>query len=144
MTVSDLSPRLRAIVDALPLTPGMRVLEIGGGPGAAARAVAERIGEGHILMIDRSAKAIAQARSGSASQIAAGRMSLRQTAAEAFTLDAGEAPFDLVFAIRVGALDGRHPQAGEQAVKRIAAAVKPGGRLFVDGGNPLREITLPR
>jgi len=56
-----LSARLAAVVDALPLRPDMRVLEIGCGPGAAARAVAERFTTGHILAIDRSATAIAQA-----------------------------------------------------------------------------------
>ena len=140
---SDLSPRLAAIVDALPLKPGMRVLEIGCGPGAAARAVASRIGDGHILAIDRSATAISQARDGSSTEIESGRMSVRQSAAEDFHLAPSEAPFDFAFAIRVGALDGRHPKAGEIALKRIAAALKPGGKLYVDGGDPLREISLP-
>ncbi len=139
---AGLSPRLAAIVDALPLRPGMRVLEIGCGPGAAARAVARRIGDGHVLAIDRSEKAVAQARAGSLDEIAAGRLSVRRAAAEEFELQAGEAPYDIAFAIRVGALDGRHPEAEEQALRRIAAALVPGGRLFVDGGNPLREIAL--
>jgi protein-L-isoaspartate O-methyltransferase len=138
----DLSPRLAAIVDALPLTPPARVLEIGCGPGAAARAVAARLISGHILAIDRSAKAIAQARTASAAEIASGRMSVRQVAAEDFVLEPGEAPFDIVFAVRVGALDGRHPEAGRRALVRIAAALAPGGRLFTDGGQPLREIRL--
>ena len=51
----------------------------------------------------------------------------------------GEGPFDLVFAVRVGALDGRHPAAGRKAFVRISAALAPGGRLFVDG----REVPLP-
>ena len=141
---NDLSPRLAAIVEALPLRPDMRVLEIGGGPGAAARAVADRLTTGHILMIDRSPTAVHQARSACADQIADGRMSVRQSAVEDFELETGEAPFDLAFAVRVGALDGRHPEAGRKALIRIAEALKPGGRLFVDGGNPLREIRLPR
>jgi tRNA A58 N-methylase Trm61 len=59
--VTVLSPRLSAIVDALPLEPGLRVIEIGCGPGAAAREVANRVGpSGHVLAVDRSAKAIAQ------------------------------------------------------------------------------------
>jgi SAM-dependent methyltransferase len=143
MASADLSPRLAEIVDALPLRDGLRVLEIGCGPGAAARAVAERIGDGHILAIDRSAKAIAQAREGSAQLISAGRLSLRCVAAEDFVLEAGEAPFDIAFAIRVGALDGRHPAAGAPALKRIAAALVPGGKLFIDGGSPLKELRLP-
>ena len=61
----DLSARLAAVVDALSLRPGLRVLEIGCGTGAAARAVADRIGDGHVLAIDRSAKAVAQTLAGS-------------------------------------------------------------------------------
>jgi len=140
---SDLSPRLAAIVDALPF-PGLRVLEIGCGPGAAARAVARRIGDGQILAIDRSAKAIEQARRGSEAEIASGRLIFRQVAIEDFELEEGEALFDIAFAVRVGALDGRYPEAGRRALRRIVAALKPTGRLFVDGGDPLREIPLPR
>jgi cyclopropane fatty-acyl-phospholipid synthase-like methyltransferase len=139
---AKLSPRLAAIVEALPLRPGMRVLEIGCGPGAAARAVAQRIGGGHVLAIDRSAKAVRQAREGCAEEIAAGRLTVRQAAVEDFALEDGEAPYDLAFAIRVGALDGRHPESERQARERIARALAPGGRLFIDGGDPLREVPL--
>ncbi|MEV1291921.1 methyltransferase domain-containing protein [Pseudonocardia sp. NPDC049635] len=140
---NPLSPRLAAIVDALPLRPGLRVLEIGGGPGAAARAVAGRIGDGHVLMIDRSGRSVALARRNAAAEIEAGRLSVRQVAVEDLVLGDGEAPFDLAFAVRVGALDGRHPAAGRAALHRIAAALSPAGRLFVDGGAPLRELRLP-
>lgn len=140
---APLSPRLRAVLDALPLRPGLRVLEIGCGPGALARALAARIGDGEVLAIDRSPTAIAQAAAACAAEIAAGRLTLRRAAAEDFTLAPGEAPFDLAIAVRVGALDGRHPAVGRAARARIAAALAPGGRLFVDGGDPLREIELP-
>ena len=141
---AGLSPRLSSVVDALPLQPQLRVLEIGCGPGAAARAVAARLVTGHVLAIDRSARAVAQARVASAEQISAGRMSVRQVAAEDFCLLPGEDPFDLVFAVRVGALDGRHPEAGERVLERLALATTAGARLFVDGGQPLRELTIPR
>jgi hypothetical protein len=72
-----LSHRLAAIVEALPLRPESRVLEIGCGPGAAARAAGD-------------------------------------------------------------------PAAGEVAIRRIALATTPDARLFVDGGDPLRELTIPR
>jgi cyclopropane fatty-acyl-phospholipid synthase-like methyltransferase len=141
---AGLSPRLAEIVAALPLQPHLRVLEIGCGPGAAARAVAARLVSGHILAIDRSATAIAQARKNAAAEIASGRLRVRHVAVEDFTLQPDEEPFDLIFAIRVGALDGRHPEAGEQALRRIAAATVPGARLFIDGGQPLRELPIPR
>lgn len=130
----ELSPRLLAVVDALPLTPGMRVLEIGGAPGAAARVVADRIGAGgHILVVDRSAKGVALTEKACADQIAAGRLSVRHTSIEDFGLRPGEDPFDLAFAVRVGALDGRHPKAGRVARRRIVAALWPGAELVVDG-----------
>lgn len=137
-----LSPRLAAIVDALPFTPQSRVLEIGCGPGAAARAIARRLDTGYILAIDRSATAVAQASSSSVDEIASGRMGVRHVAVESFVLEADDLPFDIVFAVRVGALDGRHPEAGRQALARIRAALAPGGRVFVDGGDPLRELDV--
>ncbi|GAA4935354.1 class I SAM-dependent methyltransferase [Streptomonospora halophila] len=138
-----LSPRLARVVEALPFTPESRILEIGCGPGAAARAVAARLESGRILAIDRSAAAVAQAEASSAAEIASGRMSLRQVAAEDFAPEPGEALFDIAFAIRVGAFDGRHPAAGRRALRRVAAALAPGGRLFTDGGDPLKEIPVP-
>jgi cyclopropane fatty-acyl-phospholipid synthase-like methyltransferase len=137
-----LSSRLVAIVEALPLRTAVRVLEIGCGPGATAREIARRIGDGHVLAIDRSAKAIAQARAASRSEIASGRLSLRHVAIEEFELEPGEAPYNIAVAIRVGALDGRHPEIEKEAHRRIAAALTPKGRLFVDGGDPLREIRI--
>ncbi|MFG2030325.1 SAM-dependent methyltransferase [Streptomyces sp. NPDC048825] len=139
-----LSPRLAAIVDALPLQPHSRVLEIGCGPGAAARAVASRLTTGHILAIDRSATAIAQAKAAAVEEIVSGRMSIRQVPAEHFVLQPHEEPYDIVFAVRVGALDGRHPEAGQQVLQRIAMATKANARLFIDGGDPLRELLIPR
>ncbi len=140
--MSALSARLAAIVDALPLVPGMRVLEIGGAPGAAAREIAPRIGDGYILVIDRSAKGVAQVERNAAAEIEAGVLGVRQAAAEEFVLLPGEEPFDLAFAIRVGAFDGRHPAAGEIARQRVAAALTPAGRFFIEGGDPLREVVI--
>jgi len=139
----SLSPRLAALVAALPLVPGMRVLEVGCGPGAAARAAVTRIGKGYLLAIDRSPRAIAIARAASAGEIASGRLALACVAAEDFLLPAGAARFDLAFAFRVGALDGRHPAAGTIALARIAAALLPGAPLLIDGGDPLRPVPLP-
>lgn len=143
MAQEGLSPRLAAIIDALPLRPGLRVLEIGCGPGAAARAVLARIGEGYVLGIDRSPRAIAQALASSRAALATGRLAFRQVAVEDFDLAPGEAPFDLAFAIRVGALDGRHPGQGRLALPRLWQALAPQGRLFIDGGDPLRELPRP-
>jgi SAM-dependent methyltransferase len=137
-----LSPRLMAIVDALPLRAGLRVLEIGCGPGAAAREIARRIGRGHVLAIDRSARAIAQATAASQPELAAGILSLRHVAVEDFERQPGEAPYDIALAVRVGALDGRHPELEARAKRRIATALRRNGRLFIDGGDPLREIRL--
>ncbi|MFI9344039.1 SAM-dependent methyltransferase [Streptomyces sp. NPDC052773] len=141
--MSQLSQRLAEAVDALPLEPHLRVLEIGCGPGAAARAVAARLDTGHIVAIDRSAAAVALAREACAEEIASGRLTVRRCAAEDFVPLPGEGPFDLVFAFRVGALDGRHPEAGHRAMSRIAAALAPAGRVFIDGGDPLRELSVP-
>lgn len=140
-----LSERLRRVVDALPLEVGMRVLEIGGAPGAAAREVAARVGpSGHVLVLDRSVRGIALTESNCSREIAAGVLSVLLADVESFALPAGTKRFDLAFACRVGALDGRHPRLAEPALANIARALTPSGRLLVDTGDPLREAPLPR
>lgn len=140
---SALSPRLLAVVDALPLRAGLRVLEIGGAPGAAAREVARRVGPaGHVLVLDRSPAGIELTRRTCAVEIAAGTLSTLLAPVERFVLDAGVEPFDLAFASRVGALDGRHEALYGEAVARIREALAPHGELYVDTGDPLRRIRL--
>jgi cyclopropane fatty-acyl-phospholipid synthase-like methyltransferase len=137
------SQRLIDIAEALPLTAGMRVLEIGCGPGVLARLIAERMqGEVRVLGIDRSASAIAAATAQMTGSAHPTAIAFRQVAAEHFMLAEEEEPFDLAIAIRVGALDGRHPEVGRLVLPRIRAALRPQGRIFIDGGNPLREISL--
>jgi cyclopropane fatty-acyl-phospholipid synthase-like methyltransferase len=139
---SKLSKRLADIVNALPLKDNLRILEIGCGPGAMAREISKRIGNGHILAIDRSAKAIQQAISASQAEIKSGKLSFRQMAIEKFELKNNEKPFDIAIAVRVGALDGRHPEIEKQSLSNIAKALTSRGTLFIDGGNPLKEVSL--
>lgn len=120
------------------------MIEIGCGPGAAAREVAERVGPlGHVLAVDRSAKAIAQLTASAGELISAGRLTVRQVPAEELELEPGEQRYDIAFAVRVGAFDRRHPEAGSVALQRLGRALVPGGRLYIDGGTPLREVVVP-
>ncbi len=81
-----ISQRLLEIVEALPLTHGLRVLEIGCGTGVAAREIAKRIGNGNVLAIDRSAKAIEQAIRSSQTEINKGTLRFLQAKIETFEL----------------------------------------------------------
>ena len=139
---TKISSRIRDFVRALPLKPGMRVLEIGCGSGVAAREVTRRIPDGFVLAIDRSERAISLAKKGSSAEIDAGILEFRIIAAERLELRPGEDKFDLAFAMRVGAFDGRHPESGAIALERLRQALKPSGRFFIDTGDPLYEITL--
>ncbi len=141
--MTKISNRIALSIAALPLRPDMRVLEIGCGPGVAARHISRILGTGKIVAIDRSPKAIAQALAGSGLELASGRLEFRQSSIEDFELKPGEARFDLAFAMRVGALDGRHPEIGAEAMGRIKAALLDDGLICIDQRPPLcaREIS---
>jgi cyclopropane fatty-acyl-phospholipid synthase-like methyltransferase len=137
-----LSSRLQKIADSLPLKPGMRILEIGCGPGALARQICHKIGSGYVLGIDRSEKAIKQANELCQPEIKKGMLEFKKLAIEDYELEKGEEKFDLILGIRVGALDGRHPKIGAIAFPKIAKALKTNAKFFIDSGAALKEINL--
>lgn len=138
--MAALSPRLRAVLDALPLRPGLRVVELGGAPGALAREVAAAVAPGgHVLVVDRSARGVALTERACAAEVAAGLLSTRRVAAEDLVLEPGEQRYDLVVANRVGALDGRHPEAGDRVLDRLGAVLTAEGSLWVDGVRQTRS-----
>jgi hypothetical protein len=75
--------------------------------------------------------------------ISAGRLTRRHVAVGELELEPGEERSDVAFAVRVGAFDGRDREAGSLAPTRLGRALVPGGRLFIDGGDPLQEIAVP-
>jgi hypothetical protein len=77
-------------------------------------------------------------------EIVSGGLSVRQVAAEepVFAASRGEL-YDIVFAVCVGALDGRYPEVGQLVPRRIAMVTKANARFFADGGNPRREPPIP-
>ena len=77
---ADVPARIAWAVDQLDLAPTDRVLEFGCGPGVAASLVADRVGDGAVLAIDRSATAIARAAARNAGHLASGRLVLEQVA----------------------------------------------------------------
>ena len=140
--MARLSPRLQKIADSLPLNPGIRILEIGCGPGVLAREICRRIGTGYVLAIDRSDKAIRQGEELSQPEIHTGILKFKKLAIEDFELEKDEEKFDLIFGIRVGALDGRHPALGAIAFSKIVNALKTNGKFFIDSGATIKEINL--
>ncbi len=133
--MSKTSKRILDLIDNLPLKENLRILEIGCGPGIAAREIANRFDSIFVLAID-------QAKKSSAKEIAAGTLQFQQITVENFKLNPNEELFDFAFAIRVGALDGRHPELEKQAKQNIKPALKQKGKLYIDRGNKLIELSL--
>jgi ubiquinone/menaquinone biosynthesis C-methylase UbiE len=120
-----MSERLRSVVELLDIRPGDRVLEIGCGHGVAATFVCERLEEGRLTAIDRSAKMIQAATRRNVAYVEAGKAEFLVATLE--DLDLGDRRFDKIFAVRVG-LFHREPERARCLAERWLA---PGGALFV-------------
>ncbi len=120
-----MSERLRSVVEQLGIRPDDRVLEIGCGHGVAATLVCERLEEGHLTAVDRSAKMIEAATRRNAAHIEAGRAEF--LVADLEDLDLGHRRFDKIFAVRVGHFH-REPERARGIAERWLA---PGGAVFV-------------
>lgn len=60
-----------------------------------------------------------------------GNIEFKQNAIENFELEPDEKLFDIAVAIRVGALDGRHPEIEKQALSKIAKALTKKRKIFI-------------
>jgi cyclopropane fatty-acyl-phospholipid synthase-like methyltransferase len=107
------SARLKAIVDALGIRPGERVLEIGCGHGVAATYVLER--GARLTAIDRSPKMIEAARRRNAAFPDA-----EFIVASLEDADLGARRFDKILAVRVG-LFHREPERARALAERWLA-----------------------
>jgi ubiquinone/menaquinone biosynthesis C-methylase UbiE len=119
------SERLRSVVERLGLRPDDRVLEIGCGHGVAATLVCERLEEGHLTAVDRSARMIEAASRRNAAYVEAGRAEFLVADLEDLGL-LGDRRFEKIFAVRVG-LFHREPERARSLVEPWLA---PGGEVF--------------
>ncbi len=109
----------RRLLDGLGLTTGWRCLEVGSGAGGIAIWLADRVGEaGHVLATDLDTRFLD----------GHGRANLEVRTHNIVSDPLDEAAFDLIHARAVV----EHLADREQVVKRLAAALRPGGWLLIE------------
>ena len=118
--------RLVWAVDLLAVEPTDRLLEIGCGPGVAVSLVCEKLCDGNITAIDRSAKMIETARKRNAEDVASGVASFQTASLD--QADLGDARFDKIFAINVGLFWQQQPV---RELKLLRDHLATNGRLFL-------------
>ncbi|AWK70252.1 methyltransferase type 12 [Rhodococcus oxybenzonivorans] len=126
MAVPKIPARIRCVVERLRVDPSDRILEVGCGPGVAVSLVADKLLEGRITAIDRSAAAIARAQQRSEALSARGRVELQKTELAGFRC--ADASFDKAFAVNVNAF-WTHDATEE--VRILWEALRPGGILHL-------------
>jgi ubiquinone/menaquinone biosynthesis C-methylase UbiE len=122
--------RIARFVDAMHIRPADRVLEIGCGHGVAAGLVCDRLGSGHYVAVDRSAKMIAAATKRNQAHVLSGRA--RFLVGELESVDLGDQRFDKILAMRVRLFHDEPDRARALASRWLAR----GGRLFVQYDEP--------
>lgn len=105
------------------LTPGRRVLDVGCGPGAITRGLAERVAPGgEVVGVDRDAGSVAQARS-----TWAGVAGLRFEEADGAALPFDDDAFDVAFLHAVL----QHVESPAAVLAEVRRVVRPGGVVGV-------------
>jgi SAM-dependent methyltransferase len=126
MAEATIPDRVHWAVDQLQLRPDDRVLEIGGGPGAAAALICPRLDRGWLLGLDRSVTAIERARRRNLAHLDSGRLRLQH--GELRDLDLPGGSVDVAFSLNVN-LFWTGSASGE--LRLLFRALSPGGRLFI-------------
>ncbi len=106
------------------LRPGMRLLDVGCGPGSITRGLAERLAPGQVVGLDLSREALDGARRDAAAR---GLTNLQYQEGSVYQLPFADASFDAVYAHQVL----QHLRERESAVREMLRVVRPGGLVAV-------------
>lgn len=127
----------RRLLDRIGLAPGMRVLDVGCGPGRIAIPAAERVGpEGEVVALDVQPQMLKKLEERSA---ASGLTNIRTVLGDAGEAELGEDSFDRALLVTVL---GEIPDPAA-ALRGICAALKPGGILSVTEAIPDPDYQRP-
>jgi ubiquinone/menaquinone biosynthesis C-methylase UbiE len=106
------------------LSAGMRVLDVGCGPGSITRGLAERVAPGEVVGVDLSKETLEAARRDAAAR---GLDNLRYEEASVYGLPFPDASFDVAYAHQVL----QHLREREAAVREMLRVLRPGGLLAI-------------
>src|SRR5262245_55335451 len=106
------------------LQPGMRVLDVGCGPGSITRGLAERVAPGPVVGVDLSRETLEAARRDAAAR---GLANLRYEEGSVYELPFPDASFDVAYAHQVL----QHLREREAALREMLRVVRPGGLVAV-------------
>jgi ubiquinone/menaquinone biosynthesis C-methylase UbiE len=106
------------------LRPGMRLLDVGCGPGSITRGLAERVAPGEVTGVDLSRETLATARADAAAR---GLPNLRYEEGSVYALPFAAASFDVVYAHQVL----QHLREPTAALGEMLRVLRPGGLVAV-------------
>ncbi len=102
------------------LGPGMRLLDVGCGPGSITRGLAERVAPGQVVGLDPSREILEVARQDAAAR---GLGNLRYEEGSVYALPFPDAAFDVAYAHQVF----QHLRERDAALREMLRVVRPGG-----------------
>ncbi len=106
------------------LRPGFSILDVGCGPGTITADLADRVGDGEVVGLDRAGEVVAAA---TADFPATGHPNLRFTTGDVYELGFADESFDVVYAHQVL----QHLTDPVAALVEMARVVRPGGIVAV-------------
>lgn len=104
------------------LRPGMRLLDVGCGPGSITRGLAERVAPGEVVGVDLSRETLEAARRDAAAR---GLTNLRYETGSVYELPFPDASFDAAYAHQVL----QHLKERDAALREMLRVVRPGGLI---------------
>ena len=106
------------------LRPGMRLLDVGCGPGSITRGLAERLAPGKVVGLDLSRETLAAARQDAAAR---GLANLQYEEGSVYELPFPDASFDVAYAHQVF----QHLRESGAALREMLRVVRPGGFIAI-------------